>query len=157
MRDGGVLPRIMFRGGDLRAIGSGWPRIFAAVIRNYLTETVSIRSDAAMNIHIAYAVPALVLGLLSPAAIAQSLPAPAGSPPVMDPGGFEGRNGLSNSLRERQHGVAPNTDLTTGSVVQPGEDARGSRAAPNRWRGIERYWKGNDLPLNGDGTQSGDL
>lgn len=92
-----------------------------------------------MNVHIAYAVPALFLGLLSPAAIAQSLPAPAGSPPVIDPGGFEGRNGLSNSLRERQHGVAPKTDndLTTGSVVPPSEDAGGSRAAPSRWRDIE--------------------
>lgn len=108
-----------------------------------------------MNIHIAYAVPALVLGLLSPAAIAQSLPAPAGRPPVMDPGGFEGRNGLSNSLRERQHGVAPDNDLTTGSIVPPAKTQE--EAPPSRWRGIERYRKGNDLPLNGDGTQSGDL
>ncbi|SOR32550.1 protein of unknown function [Methylorubrum extorquens] len=74
------MPRIISRGGDRRVISGSWPRIFAAMIRNYLTETVSTRSDSAMNIHIAYAVPALVLGLVSPAAIAQSLPAPAGPP-----------------------------------------------------------------------------
>ena len=36
--------------------------------------------------------------------------------------------GLANSLREHQHGVAPvyNDDLTTGTV------------APNRWRGLRR-------------------
>jgi hypothetical protein len=75
----------------------------------------------------------------------------------MDPGDFEGRSGLSNSLRERQHGVAPDNDLTTGSVLPPSEDAGRSRVAPNRWRGIDRYRKGNDIPANGHDTQSDDL
>ena len=46
--------------------------------------------------------------------------APSTAPPNTD--------GLANSLREHQHGVAPvyNDDLTTGTV------------APNRWRGLRR-------------------
>jgi hypothetical protein len=108
-----------------------------------------------MNIHITAAVPALILGLMSPAALAQSFTTPAGSlagpAPVV-----EGRDGLPNSLKEQQHGLAPSRDdeLTTGSVNAPHDISDGlNSSTPSRWRGIEKYWKGTDIPTKGERSE----
>jgi len=108
-----------------------------------------------MNIHIASAVPALILALMSPAALAQSFNNPAGT--MTDPLPVaEGREGLPNSLKEHQHGVAPSLedDLTTGSVTTPRDIGDGLYSiTPNRWRGIEKYRNGTDIPTKNDRSE----
>ena len=101
-----------------------------------------------MNIHIAFAVPALILGLMSSAALAQSSDTPAGYPAGPAPL-VEGRDGHPNSLKEHQYGLAPSRDdeLTTGSVNAPRDISDGPHSStPSRWRGIEKYWKGIAIP-----------
>ena len=80
----------------------------------------------------------LVIGLSAGIAIA---PAQAGTdtPDTLTQSPPSASDGLLNSLREHQHGVAPpvyNDDLTTGTVT------------PNRWRGLQR-------PTNEDQGQLG--
>src|SRR4051812_49042823 len=85
------------------------------------------------------AVGALILGLSAPAAFAQNYGGSADAAAGAPSGGLDGRPGLANSLRERQHGMAPvysDDDLTTGSTSLPREGFGERRTAPNRWRGI---------------------
>ena len=108
-----------------------------------------------MNIHIAFAVPALILGLMSPAALAQSFNTPAGSPAGPAPV-FEGRDGLPNSLKEHHHGLTPSREdeMITGSVNAPrGINDGLNSSTPSRWRGIEKYWKGIDIPAKDERSE----